>query len=155
MKFCPIDYMFTEWTEWSKCSHYCGNGVSTRTRLCNQGRYGGEQSPSLEQKEDESCFIQACSDQQQTGCILLEWGSWTACTKTCLDQNNPQYGTRMRRRKYKETDPDHPHCIEGSDIIQIDRQCAGYDGVEGCLRDAIWGQWSEVRICYHSIKTTF
>ena len=147
MRFCPIDYSYNEWTVWSRCSHDCGEGTSTRSRLCNQGRYGGLECPSLEEKEQKTCFVQPCSAQQNTGCTLLEWGRWSACTKTCLDRHNPQYGTRIRRRKYEESDPHNPQCVAGSDVIQVDRRCAGYlDGVEECARDAMWGQWSEVNI---------
>jgi len=148
LTFCPLDFTFNDWTEWSNCSHSCGEGVTTRSRLCNQGRYGGAQCPSLNEREQKSCFIQACSERQDDkGCILLEWSAWTACTKTCYDAKNPKYGTRVRRRKYEESDSSNPQCIEGSDILQVDRQCAGYDGVEECPRDAEWGQWSEYSSC--------
>ena len=84
MKFCPIDYSFMEWSDWSACSNNCGNGVSTRERICNQGRYGGRMCMSLEEKQERSCFIKACSSQP--GCNMLEWGRWSACTKTCFEQ---------------------------------------------------------------------
>ena len=51
-----------------------------------------------------------------------------------------------------ESDPSNPQCVEGSDIIQIDRQCAGYDGVEECARDATWSQWSEVNDIEYKAK---
>jgi len=146
--FCPIDFTFNEWTEWSNCSHSCGQGETTRARLCNQGRYGGAQCPALNEIEKKSCMIKSCPERKDDkGCILLEWGAWTACTKTCYNTKNPQYGTRLRRRKYEESDPANPQCIEGSDIMQIDRQCAGYDGVEECPRGAEWGQWTEFSAC--------
>eukprot|EP00092_Neocalanus_flemingeri_P065531 GFUD01079705.1.p1 GENE.GFUD01079705.1~~GFUD01079705.1.p1 ORF type:complete len:1036 (-),score=190.52 GFUD01079705.1:69-2795(-) len=149
MRFCPLDYSFNEWSDWSGCSsHNCGDGVSTRYRLCKKGRYGGLECPSLEEKEEKACFIQACKDQQITGCIMNEWGTWSACTKTCLDRSDPTYGSRMRRRHYMESDPNNPQCVEGSEIIQIDRKCAGYgDQVQECPNDASWSQWSEFTTC--------
>ena len=145
LTFCPIDYTFNEWTEWSNCSQICGQGETTRSRICNQGRYGGAQCPSLNEIEEKPCFIQPCSELQiDEGCILLEWSVWSACTKSCYDPSNPVYGTRVRRRMHKESDPSNPQCVEGSEIMQIDRHCAGHDGVEECPREAKWGQWSEV-----------
>eukprot|EP00092_Neocalanus_flemingeri_P028576 GFUD01031032.1.p1 GENE.GFUD01031032.1~~GFUD01031032.1.p1 ORF type:complete len:911 (-),score=155.86 GFUD01031032.1:100-2832(-) len=148
MRVCPLDYSFNEWSDWSGCSHNCGDGVSTRYRLCKKGRYGGLECPSLEEKEEKACFVQACTPQQITGCIMNDWGTWSACTKTCLDINDPIYGSRMRRRQYMESDPNHPQCVEGSEIIQIDRKCAGYgDQVHQCPNDASWSQWSEFTTC--------
>ena len=46
-----------------------------------------------------------------------------------------------------ESDASNPQCVEGSELIQIDRKCAGYDGqVEECPKDATWSQWSEVKM---------
>ena len=133
------------WSDWSACSHSCWPGVSTRSRICVQGQYGGLECPALEEKQEKSCLLNSCTVSPD--CILLEWGEWTQCTKTCLERNNPQYGTRTRLRQYEEADPNNPKCVEGSEIMQIDRNCAGAGSqIEECPIDATWGQWSEVVI---------
>ena len=39
---CPINGYWSEWEKWSSCSKTCGDGIQTRTRTCNEPKYGGE-----------------------------------------------------------------------------------------------------------------
>ena len=39
--FKSVDAKFTEWSEWTPCSVYCGQGTTTRFRDCVKPRCGG------------------------------------------------------------------------------------------------------------------
>ncbi|CAH1237975.1 FBN3 [Branchiostoma lanceolatum] len=68
-----IDGQYGAWSEWSNCSAYCGLGIQTRTRLCNNpppsdcGRYCIGQDTEIKNchsKECEEGIIDWCSDEE-------------------------------------------------------------------------------------------
>ncbi|KAI0228003.1 hypothetical protein LSAT2_021491 [Lamellibrachia satsuma] len=56
---CPIDGVWTAWTEWGDCSVTCADGVHYRTRTCDGPYYAGLDCPGLA-IDDEACFDRYC-----------------------------------------------------------------------------------------------
>lgn len=75
---CPQDCTVTPWTEWSTCSHSCGNGEIVRTRqVSKDAAHGGVACPALYQLS--KCNLRPCP----IDCVVSSWEPWTTCTKTC------------------------------------------------------------------------
>ncbi|KAK6991172.1 SCO-spondin [Biomphalaria glabrata] len=75
---CPIDGVWLSWSVWSACSTTCGGGKQTRTRLCEEPKYGGKlcEGPKAEYLNcsDNPCPIPG---------LWLPWSPWTPCSATC------------------------------------------------------------------------
>lgn len=137
---CPEDFSWSDWSSWSTCSPECGNGKSSRTRFCNEGRRGGKVCPSPQQKQEESCNLKECPE-----CILLDWQDWSSCTKTCYDSEDPDatLGTKTRRRNYSEADPSKPKCKEIENLLSQTEVCNTHQ----CPVDAKWAEWTNWGPC--------
>jgi hypothetical protein len=84
---CPIDCRFSGWTHWGSCSHTCGIGSHSRTRVINQTPLlGGKACPSI--KEVQNCNTHACP----IDCEVSDFGLWGNCAATCGNT----YATRTR-----------------------------------------------------------
>ena len=78
---CPIDGMWSFWSDWLPCDVTCGAGTQSRVRICNNppAQYGGK-----------ACFGPAAEDIVcDTGipCPIIgnwsPWSPWKECTATC------------------------------------------------------------------------
>uniref|UniRef100_A0A8C7MBY7 Spondin-1 n=1 Tax=Oncorhynchus kisutch TaxID=8019 RepID=A0A8C7MBY7_ONCKI len=96
---CPMDCMVSEWTEWSECNKSCGKGHTIRTRMVKlEPQFGGE--PCSETVQRKKCKIRKCKRgsrekrrgkqqgrdaavEEQPGCKMKPWSSWTDCSKYC------------------------------------------------------------------------
>ncbi|XP_023559876.1 hemicentin-1 [Octodon degus] len=71
---------FSPWSVWGPCSVTCGNGIQTRSRLCNNPRpaNGGKpcQGPDSEMR---NCQNKLCPVDGRWS----EWSLWEECTKSC------------------------------------------------------------------------
>ncbi|EYC39491.1 hypothetical protein Y032_0654g1191 [Ancylostoma ceylanicum] len=75
-----------EWTAWSECSHTCGAGRRTRTRVCV-----GQHCPFQSRETvKESCNLQTCLDETSWS----SWSPWSDCSVTCGGG-----GVQARRRR--------------------------------------------------------
>uniref|UniRef100_A0A3Q3IQ33 Spondin-1 n=1 Tax=Monopterus albus TaxID=43700 RepID=A0A3Q3IQ33_MONAL len=117
---CPVDCMVSEWSEWSECNKSCGNGHTIRTRMVKlEPQFGGRACPkTIDRKK---CKIRKCRTKtkeerggggerrsrrgklsrdavvdEQSGCRMGLWSSWTDCTKACGG------GTQERVKKSKK-----------------------------------------------------
>ncbi|XP_054716081.1 spondin-1-like [Uloborus diversus] len=83
-----IDCVVTPWSEWSPCSHTCGNGRKERRRMIKLNpENGGKPCPAkLVQrrkcKENPPC-PDRMGDKEAVDCQLNPWSEWTPCSKTC------------------------------------------------------------------------
>ena len=110
------------WTEWSKCSTTCGEGVKTRTRTC-------EHSPAkcrrFQLKDTEKCF-----NSQPCG-YWANWQGWGKCTVTC------GLGVKSRIRK----------CVDGT---SGQGGCQGsYEDITPCNTQVCpsWTNWQPWSAC--------
>uniref|UniRef100_A0A665TPR4 Spondin-1 n=1 Tax=Echeneis naucrates TaxID=173247 RepID=A0A665TPR4_ECHNA len=105
---CPVDCMVSEWSEWSECNKSCGKGHTIRTRMVKlEPQFGGSTCPETIQRK--KCKIRKCRTktkeerggggggkrrrrgkqgrdaalEEQPGCRMQPWTSWTECTKPC------------------------------------------------------------------------
>ena len=59
---CPIDGAFGAWSAWGQCSDTCGNGTTTRTRLCdNPAPANGGASCVGSNVDSTECNTQQCA----------------------------------------------------------------------------------------------
>ncbi|XP_032379213.1 spondin-1 [Etheostoma spectabile] len=107
---CSIDCMVSEWSEWSQCNKSCGKGHTIRTRMVKlEPQFGGSVCPETIQRK--KCKVRKCrtkmteerggagegggkrsrrgkqgrdaAAEEQPGCRMQPWASWTDCTKIC------------------------------------------------------------------------
>jgi len=58
---CPIDGYYSQWSDFSECSHKCGGGQKTRTRVCTHPKYNGAPCSDIGAAEDTvSCNNHLC-----------------------------------------------------------------------------------------------
>jgi len=57
----PVNGDWSNWTEWTGCSHSCGVGVRTRSRMCDSPapQHGGHACVG-ESQQLEACNTEAC-----------------------------------------------------------------------------------------------
>ncbi|XP_033738097.1 SCO-spondin-like isoform X2 [Pecten maximus] len=84
---CPVDGNFTEWMEWSECSHTCGGGNRTRDRECVGTMHGGNLCEG-QYNQTEGCNSHECPIDG----VWELWGMWGECSVTCAN------GTQWRDR---------------------------------------------------------
>jgi len=127
---CPVDCVFTNFTEWDACSLPCGGGVRRRTRTITNGHadYHGEICPAT--VETESCNDAVCP----TPCKEGAWSSFSSCSQTC----GP--GSRTRSRT-PDVQPSTYGTACGAQSESID--C--FIGI--CAVDCNVTEWSEWSIC--------
>nr|XP_046249804.1 spondin-1b isoform X2 [Scatophagus argus] len=122
---CPVDCMVSEWSEWSECNKSCGKGHTIRTRMVKlEPQFGG--SPCPETIQRKKCKIRKCRSktkeergggggggkrrrrgkqgrdgavEEQPGCRMKTWTSWTDCTKPCGGGIQERFMTVKKRAK--------------------------------------------------------
>ena len=52
----PVNYKWSSWTKWSRCSKTCGGkGTTKRMRSCIPPTFGGKKCPSKDQTKSRPC----------------------------------------------------------------------------------------------------
>eukprot|EP00118_Oscarella_pearsei_P020948 m.232382 g.232382 ORF g.232382 m.232382 type:complete len:812 (+) comp40078_c0_seq33:147-2582(+) len=75
---CPVNGLWSDWLEWSKCSKSCGLGASrTRTRTCSFPAPSNGGDPCVGNKTDTESCGSPCPAEWS------EWQQWEPCPLTC------------------------------------------------------------------------
>ena len=61
-----VDGEWESWAPWTECSVSCGNGTSTRERICHQPLHGGDNCTGIS-KETKYCKIKECPSKYFDG----------------------------------------------------------------------------------------
>lgn len=64
IKQCAVDGAYSPWSEWSSCSHKCGQGMKHRRRFCDNPKpsNGGRKCKGAH-KQAKPCYGKRCQDQ--------------------------------------------------------------------------------------------
>ncbi|CAH1776211.1 unnamed protein product, partial [Owenia fusiformis] len=79
---CPVDGIWDEWVEWSKCSVECGGGLKERSRECEGPYYGGAECEGPA-SEEENCNEHPCPVDG----VWDNWGPYGECDVSCGSGN--------------------------------------------------------------------
>ncbi|WAR23497.1 SSPO-like protein [Mya arenaria] len=126
---CPMDGVFSEWSEWSECSHSCGRGNTFRNRTC-YGPYNGGAPCEGPAFETEYCNPASCPVHG----VWNPWQVWSECSVTCAN------GTRERNRTC-----DGP--FFGGDECNGDGTHVEECWLRWCPVDGVWLEWTEWDDC--------
>ncbi|KAJ8002793.1 hypothetical protein DPEC_G00162650 [Dallia pectoralis] len=126
---CPMDCMVSEWTEWSECNKSCGKGHTIRTRMVKlEPQFGGEACPEAVQRKkckirkckrgsraseekkrlpgsagaggvEKKGGKRDAAAEDQPGCKMRPWTSWTDCTKDCGGGIQERFMTVKKKAK--------------------------------------------------------
>ncbi|WAR26344.1 HMCN1-like protein [Mya arenaria] len=114
---CPVDGGMSDWSEWSTCSHSCGNGTQTRTRACtNPSPMHGGANCTEDSSEDQLCLLVNCPING----IWSDWAAWGACDVTCGN------GTMTRSRSCDNPQPEFggEDCVgNATDVTECPDTC--------------------------------
>ncbi|XP_052285147.1 SCO-spondin-like isoform X5 [Dreissena polymorpha] len=132
---CPVDGVWHSWTTWSTCTVTCGNGTSSRDRVCDfpdNTPHGRNCTGS--NSDARSCNAELCPvDGNYT-----DWGSWSVCSKTCG-------GGSQERNRTCDYDPVAPHGNNCS-LLGANSQIQACL-TENCPVNGIWSSWSNFTAC--------
>ncbi|XP_012940871.1 SCO-spondin [Aplysia californica] len=131
-----VDGNWGSWASWSQCSTSCGDGMVSRTRMCNNPPNNFCGTPCL--GDDRESKQTQCGPRRDDG-RWSPWGSWSRCSATC--------GRGQRRRTRSCSNPFPNACS---------RSCAGPDfevdycdgpSCEPVCVDGNWGSWGRWSQC--------
>ena len=91
---CPVDYQWTLWAAWSRCTITCGRGFKKTTRQCMPAVGGGQECPP----RSENDLYEKTEECTAKDCEIFAWAvwtSWSSCSTTC------GIGEKSRTRKCK------------------------------------------------------
>ena len=146
---CPIHGGYSEWSNFSVCSHTCGNSTKTRIRICNNPipSYGGRDCKNLGPNSDTvPCDTPPCPVHGN----YSDWSEFSSCLKTCGNSS------RFRRRYCTNPPPRFggENCsMLGSDFEEV--PCYQIP----CPIHGNFSEWSEFskcsRTCGNSVRKRY
>jgi len=141
---CPIDGVWSKWSDWTDCSKTCAGGFTERSRTCEGPFYGGKDCDG-KAKETKECNPTPCPIDG----YWKDWGIWGECSKNCGG------GEKKRTRECVGPQYGGVDCDSiGSGKHEEFESCnTNPCPIDGYWED--WGPWSEcvngeqiaVRIC--------
>ena len=139
--FCPIDYSWSEWNDWSSCSADCGPSVKSRTKFCVPPENGGTPCPQKFLSETSKCLTPECP----VNCVPGEWTSWSGCPQNCLKEGMPS-PIENRTRLLVTKKAHGGHC---NYILREEKTCRS---IARCPIHGKFTDWSEWSSCSTSCK---
>lgn len=130
---CPVDCIFSDWTDWTSCSSSCGGGIRDRNRQEYQSAANGGRLCEGGIREDQACSEQRCP----VDCHWHPWSEWGGCSKTCGG------GVKTQSRTKTLAMFGGNEC-DGNETKQL--ECAAED----CPVDCAWEPWTAWENCTKS-----
>jgi len=91
---CPEDCVMQSYGAWGSCDVDCGGGQQARHRDIGQNAtYGGKQC-------GHRIDYQSCNTHSCTVDCKVQWGGWSACTRSCGGGQSSRTGTIVVLPKY-------------------------------------------------------
>ncbi|XP_053377847.1 SCO-spondin-like isoform X2 [Mercenaria mercenaria] len=131
---CPVDGVWSKWSNFTDCTVSCGNGTRFRTRKCEYRPIGsphGNNCTGLD-LETEVCGTDLCPVDGK----LSAWTVWTPCSKSC------ENGTQSHNRTC-DFDEKAPHGKDCDGDLYATRSC----NEEKCPINGHWSDWSNFTEC--------
>jgi len=140
---CPVDCVWSEWSDWQGCSKSCGGGVSSRTRSeLVPAAYGGRICYGAVH-EDDVCKEEHCP----VDCKWNSWSEWGACSKSCggglRKQSRDSEWARFGGAECDGNDTKSEVCNE--DDCPIDCQWSAWGAWQNCSKTCNSGFTSRSR----------
>ncbi|XP_015927012.1 semaphorin 5c [Parasteatoda tepidariorum] len=138
----PLDGHWSEWTSWSECSAFCGSGIQTRERRCNDPapQYGGKECIGCPQ-DFRICNNHMCPEHRKSS----PWSPWLLVNTTKDGYFQQRYRSTCRANVPDINDIRMGHlkkeerfCLEGSNSC-LDSAFINIDGG--------WSEWGTWSIC--------
>ncbi|KAJ8314286.1 hypothetical protein KUTeg_008847 [Tegillarca granosa] len=127
---------WASWGQWSACSHTCTGGIRTRLRSCSNPipECGGDMCDGNSTQTEDCMADVSC-------CEVTSWSTWSGCTMTCVPEDNPSAGFKVRTRNYTISgDANNPDCSESlEDILPCN--------IDPCNMTCNMSSWSEWTGC--------
>ena len=141
---CPVNGMWSHWTDFEACSVSCGGGVQQRTRTCSNPapECGGTDCIGAA-TEQQSCNTQGCPVNGEWS----EFGPFGSCSVNC------DGGFRSRSRTCDSPPPANGgmDCPCGDPMVQYEGcnciDCVTGDAMAPCPINGVWSSWSEFSPC--------
>ncbi|KAL5016463.1 hypothetical protein ScPMuIL_006052 [Solemya velum] len=121
---CPVDGVWTAWTDWEDCSLTCAGGTQGRNRTCIGPFHDGEECPGPDfQTQDCNTFPCPVSG------VWTPWTEWDTCSLTCGG------GTQGRTRTCDGPYHNGDDCVGAYNETQ---DC----NTHHCPVDGVWFPWT-------------
>lgn len=147
---CAINCQLSDWGDWSACTATCcptgaNCGRHSRTRsVVVPAQYGGT-GCATQREQETGCNNGAC---HAVPCGVTQWGSYTACDKTC------GAGEKIRRRNWLNTAA-YQQTVDGTTqtvACRIDgakqmKQVVSCSVYANCPRDCVMSTWGTFTLC--------
>ncbi|XP_060581396.1 SCO-spondin-like [Ruditapes philippinarum] len=131
---CPVDGVWSEWSNFTDCTVSCGNGTQFRTRKCEYRPLGSPQGNNCtgSDLDTEVCGTDKCPVDGK----FSEWTAWTECSKSC------ENGTQSHNRTC-DFDSSAPKGQDCAGDLYAMRSC----NEENCPINGHWSTWSNFTEC--------
>mmetsp|Transcript_30475 Transcript_30475/g.70268 ORF Transcript_30475/g.70268 Transcript_30475/m.70268 type:complete len:1086 (-) Transcript_30475:66-3323(-) len=86
-KPCPIDCIWSDWTEWEACTKSCGGGTTERLRNISLPAAHEGQDCMGSTRDVRACNEELCPQD----CSFADWEDWSECSRPCGEGSAIRY----------------------------------------------------------------